>query len=131
MEIIFEDKGLKAVYFKEKKRILFIVDGYLNIDAAKQMYMTVFGFMKTNHVVSFLNDLTSLKGTFTNLTKWLFENMQDMIKIGLKYDALVISNDIFTQFAANDFAKKSTHLELQIFNNLSEAEKWLEERENR
>ncbi len=131
METIFEDKGLKAVYYKEKKRIHFYAEGYLNIDTAKQMYMTVFGFMKSNDVVSFLNDLTCLKGTFTNLSRWLFENMQDMIKIGLKYDALVISDDIFTQFAANDFAKRSTKLELQIFNNLNEAEEWLEERENR
>lgn len=128
MEKISEHSSCSAVYDAEKQRINFKFAGYLNIEEAKKMYNIVLEFMKKNEVISFLNDLKEVKGTFTNLTKWLFENMASMIELGLKYDALVLSDDIFTIFAADDFIKKATHLEVQVFKSNSEAEQWLDNR---
>lgn len=84
MKTIFEDNGLKAIYYNEKNRILFVAEGYLKLDIAKEMFKAVFKFMKTNKVESFLNDLTSLKGTFTSLNKWLMDNMSELVELGLK-----------------------------------------------
>ena len=129
MEVIYEAPSCKAVYKAENKRIHFEFNGYMNFEQATDMYKTVAEFMKSNQVQSFFNDLRELKGTFTKLTTWLFENMAGVVSLGLKYDALVLNNDVFSQFAAEDFAKKITVLDFQIFHSMSDAEQWLLERE--
>lgn len=127
-ELIYESESCKAVYIENNNRIFFEFKGYLKLDDAIEMYTKVLAFMRTNRVVSFLNDLTELQGSFTNLTRWIFENMKEIVSLGLKYDALVMNDDIFSQFAAEDFSKKVSAFEFMLFPKMSEAEKWLEER---
>lgn len=129
METIFETKFCKAFYFPEKKRILFEFHGYLDMEQAKQMYLAVMKMMEGRPVVSFLNDLRELKGTFTGLTNWILKNMMPVLQLGLRYDALVLNHDVFTIFAANDFASKISTLELQLFKSMDEAENWLSSKE--
>lgn len=130
METIYEHESCKAEFIAEKKRMFFTFTGYANLDAAKEMYGKVIEFMKSNPTISFLNDLTNMKGTFTQMNDWLIESVGIVVDLGLKYDAMVLSEDIFTAFAANSLAKKITRLEFQIFKKMEDADKWLEEREN-
>ncbi len=130
MEKVFNGNSCSVVYHKDKKRLTFTFVGYVNIDEAKLMYISILSFMKENPVVSFLNDLREIKGTFTNLNSWIIENMQPALGLGLKYDAMVLNSDIFSVFAANDFAKKVTKLELNLFKSMEEAERWLASRES-
>ncbi len=55
MKKVFEEKGLTAVYNSDQKRIEFVVEGYLDIERAKEMYKAVFEFMQSNPVVSFFS----------------------------------------------------------------------------
>ena len=126
MENIYKHSSCEANYLKDKQRMIFTFNGYINLDEAKKMYLTALDFMKVNQIVAFINDLREIKGTFTAMNKWLFENMRESIELGLKYDAMVLNEDIFTAFAANDFIKKVKILEVQIFKTLDEAEEWLD-----
>jgi hypothetical protein len=128
MTEIFNGKSCKAAYIAEKKWMVFIFDGIPNIDEAKNMYVQVLEFMKTHKTIAFINDLKKLKGTFTKMNNWVVEQMRPAIKMGLKYDALVVNDDIFTSFAINDLMKKVTGLEIQLFQQMEEAEKWLDEK---
>ncbi|NJN26156.1 MAG: STAS/SEC14 domain-containing protein [Cyclobacteriaceae bacterium] len=108
---------------------MFEFHGYLDMEQAKQMYLAVMKMMEGRPVVSFLNDLRELKGTFTGLTNWILKNMMPVLQLGLRYDALVLNHDVFTIFAANDFASKISTLELQLFKSMDEAENWLSSKE--
>lgn len=130
MEIIFESSSCKATYISEKKRIFFEFFGYANFEQAVEMYTIVLNFMKTHKVVSFFNDLREIKGTFTKITKWIFENIMEVVDLGLKYDALVLNNDVFAEFAAQDLASRIQIIDFQIFRSMTDAEEWLSEREN-
>lgn len=129
METVFETKFCKAYYLPEKKRMLFKFHGYADLEDAKQMYLEVMKVMEKKPVVSFLNDLREMKGTFTGLTGWILENVVPVLDLGLKYDALVLNQDVFTIFSANDFASKISNLELQLFKSMDDAEAWLSIRE--
>jgi hypothetical protein len=48
-----------------------------------------------------------------------------MIKHGLICSAIILPNDIFTKFAAQDLAKKVGHFQLQMFDNFRDAEAWV------
>ncbi len=128
--IFYKHESCEAAYLKDKKRMVFVNKGYINIDATKEMYQKALELMQTHKTVAFLNDLKYIKGTFTTMNAWLFENMKDSISLGLKYDAMVLNDDIFTAFAANDFVKNVKILEVQIFKTMEEAKKWLDSKED-
>lgn len=128
MTEIYKGKSCKATYMPEKKNILFEFEGIANIEEAKDMYVKVLEFMKTHKTISFINDLRLLKGTFTKLNAWVVEQMRPAIQMGLKYDAMVVNQDIFTSFAIDDLMKKVSVLEIQLFQTIEEAEKWISER---
>lgn len=117
-----------AEYSADKKRVIFTFSGYPKLDEHKDMYSKVFEFMRSNPVVAFMHDLRQIKGTFTQLNNWLVETFRPAVELGFRYAALILNNDVFTEFAAADIIKKTTIVQIQIFRNTEEAETWLDER---
>ena len=128
MKTLFEGKTCIAEYFPEKRRVIYTLNGYPNVDEHKKMYLEIFEFMKSNPVNAFMHDLRQMKGTFTQLNDWLVETFRPAIQLGLKYGALVLNNDVFTAFAASDVIKKATVVQIQVFKTVAEAEKWLDDK---
>ena len=128
MEIIFEGQTCKAVFIPEKKRVFYTMVGYAKPEEHKEMYVKVFEMMKTKPVVAFMHDLRQMKGTFTQLNDWLVETFRPAVELGFRHAALILNDDVFTAFAANDIINKVSIVQMQIFKNQEEAEKWLDER---
>lgn len=128
MEKIFEGRTCIAEYIPDKKRIFFNVNGYLDVEEQKKMYLKVFEFMKSNLVVAFMHDLRQMKGTFTNLNDFLVETFRPATELGFRYAALILNDDVFTAFAANDIISKAKVVQIQVFKSISEAEQWLDKR---
>jgi hypothetical protein len=128
MTEIFSGKSCKANYVEMKKQIVFEFDGIANIEEAKSMYVNVLEFMKTHRTIAFINDLRKLKGTFTKLNSWVVEQMKPAIQMGLRYDAMIVNQDIFTSFAIDDLMKKVSVLEIQLFQTMEDAQQWLNEK---
>ncbi len=126
MENFFEHETCEASYIKEKHRMFFKYNGYINLEETKNMYLKALELMKSHKTVSFLNDVRKMQGTFTGINAWLVENLQETISLGLRYDAMILNNDVFTAYATKDFSKMLTSLELQIFKSMEEAEAWLD-----
>ena len=125
MENVFEGKTCKAAYVPEKKTVLFTLVGYANIEEHKEMYKAVFEYMKKQPVIAFMHDLRQMKGTFTQINDWLIETFRPAVELGLKYVALIMNDDAFTAFAANDISKKMKIVELQMFRSQEDAESWI------
>jgi len=66
-KILFDGKTCQAEFLAEKRTVLYTLIGYINVEENKEMYMTVFEFMKTNKVIAFMHDFKQMKGTFTQL----------------------------------------------------------------
>ena len=127
MKKLFEGSTVIAEYMPDRQLVIYTLDGYVDIEEHKKMYLEIIEFMKTNKVVAFMHDLRNMKGTFTQINDWLVETFRPAIELGLKYSAMVLNDDIFTAFAANDIAGKVKIIKLQIFRSEADAEVWLDE----
>lgn len=127
MELLFKGKTSVAEYDEGKKCMSFTFDGYANVEEHKSMYVKAFEYMKTHTTEAFIMDFRNMKGTFTMLNDWVIETFRPAVAMGLKKTAMILNEDIFTQFAANDALKKVTLIKIQVFKDLEDADKWLAE----
>ncbi|MEQ9440894.1 MAG: hypothetical protein RIG62_17740 [Cyclobacteriaceae bacterium] len=123
---VFHGKTCQAVYDSENDRMLYSFNGYAVIDEHKAMYRKTMEFAKEHKVVSFMMDFRAMKGTFTFLNDWVIQTLTPAVALGLKKGAMVLNEDIFTAFSANDAISKVTLIQLQVFEDPEEARHWLE-----
>jgi hypothetical protein len=126
MEKIYENSFGKAFYEKENKIVHESYSGVVNPGLAMEVIQSVKAFSENNTVLGDIINLTDVRGTFTGINEYLSkEFFPILIKRGCVAFAMVLSNDIFTEFAANSLVKKLGAAEVQLFNNLNEGEKWV------
>jgi hypothetical protein len=80
-----------------------------------------------NHKVrAMLANLTQMQGTFTGALDFFEKEFYPtMIHHGLLSYAICVSNDVFTQYAATQLKRKAGNVEFHIYNNVEEAERWM------
>lgn len=78
-----------------------------------------------------LNDKSDVTGDWSEANDWLeFEWMPQAIHAGMHYLAHVYSSNMFSRLSARDlFLRVTPHLQMQNFNNRSEALHWLRARQ--
>ena len=128
MKEIYKSANSEVTYHEDTKTVRFELNGYLNQEDAKMMCLTAMDFLKRQQVPAFLHDFRKMKGTFTSLTGWIIKEMSPAIEMGLKYDAMIVNEDIFTTFAIEDFIKKTPRLNIKLFRSESDAIDWIAER---
>ncbi|MBN1950274.1 MAG: hypothetical protein JW801_03670 [Bacteroidales bacterium] len=127
MKTIFQGKSCIAEYNPEKFRISYTFEGYPNVEEHKVMYQKAMEFLHQNKTVAFIMDFRKMKGTFSMLNDWTIDFFRPAVQIGLKKSAMVLNEDIFTAFAADDALKKVKLIQIQIFRDLEAAEQWCSE----
>lgn len=125
MDKVFVCQSSIAEYDENKQTILITFDGYPNIDDHKKMYLEILEFMKSNKTFAFIMDFRKFKGTFTNLNDWVMDTLRPSAEKGLSKVAMVLNEDIFTAFSAQDSIKKAKLVEIQIFKEITPAETWI------
>lgn len=123
---IFEGVTCKAEYLPDRMVIYFTIFGYIEVEEHKQMYRDVLEFMKQKAVPAFVMDFKRAKGTFSPITGWVVRTLRPTLGFGLKFVAMIMNRDVFTQYAANDSIKKATAVQIQVFNHQDEAYRWIE-----
>lgn len=119
----------KTWYDEEKMILHDVYEGMVNAELSMEVFREQLRFAKDNKIIGGLTDITKLKGTFTNLNEYLEqEYLPFLIERGFVALAMVVSHDIFSQYAAKDLVQRMEGFELHIFENYNEAESWLEER---
>lgn len=123
--MIFEGTTCKAEYLDGKKIIYFDLMGYANVDEYKTMFHSVYNFMKLHKVTAFVHNLKNVKGTFANLTDWIVSELTPAVNLGLKSDAMIVRDDIYSSFPFRDTVRKvPATLKFQMFRERDEAELW-------
>lgn len=124
MKELFNGKTCKAEHSEEKRYILFTFNGYAKIEEHKEMYNQITEYIKKHPIVSIIMDFREMKGTFTGLNDWVIDKFRPLVALGLKKSGMILNDDIFTSFAADDASKKVKLIELQVFKTMEDCEKW-------
>ena len=126
MELIYENKYGKAEYDRAARIVRTQYTGVAVTEAIKDYLSKVILFSEKQPIRHGITNLTQLKGTFTGAMDFIEnEFYPKMIDNGLQTYAMVISNDIFTKFAADQLTKKiGGKLDWRVFSSIEDAEKW-------
>jgi hypothetical protein len=126
MELIYENKYGKAEYDSTTKTVRTQYIGISMVEPIIDYLRKVIQFSQKYPIRHGVTNLTQMKGTFTGAMDFIEnEFYPKMINNGLLTYAMVISNDIFTKFAAEELTKRiGGKLDWRVFSDLEEAEKW-------
>jgi hypothetical protein len=131
MEIINKNAFAIAKYARQTEVIYYEYVGMVNQSLGMVTIRKVMAFAEKNKVRAIVSDLSKMKGTFTSVNDFFEkEYYPHMIKHGLLCTAIIVSNDIFTRFAALDLSKRVGNFELQIFGIFDDGEAWVLQKAN-
>lgn len=126
MKIIEENAFSKAEYDEQSKIVYGKYVGVVDVEKSKQTFQAIVAFAKVTPVVGTCSDISDLKGTYSMLVGYIVEHVfPPLIENGLKKSAIVVSSDVFTLFATEHLLEEIPSHELQIFETVDEATKWL------
>lgn len=126
MELIGKNKHLTCHFDSENKVLHLIFEGVVNTDLTKEVTIKIIEFTKKNKVLGEFVDLSKMTGTFTHLIDYLTkEYYPKMLAQGMQCEAVVVSKDVFTKFAADTLIKKMGNFVMQTFHNREQALLWV------
>ncbi len=126
MELIIENRLGVVRYDKENQIVYNKYEGIPHDKPAMEILGALASFAETHGIKGALTDISGLKGTFTKLNRYMTEEYNPrLISSGFRARAVVVSRDVFTQFALNDLVKKTGDIQMNSFDKIEEAVKWL------
>ena len=77
-------------------------------------------------ITKWLADLRNMKGSFDGSRDWMIQEiMPKLIQGGLLFEAIVLPKNIFAKLSTRDAIMKIENFELRQFDDLEEANAWL------
>lgn len=128
---ILSNKLVDVYYESNAKLLVYDWHGMVDFDLGIQTFKTTMQFIQTSTCHFVLHDATKMTGTFTKLNKFMSEEVApNFEKHGGQRSAMVISSDVFSLFAINQYLKltKTNKIELKVFQQRAAALKWLGEK---
>lgn len=127
--IIAQNKLATTTFFDEKKKLVSLYKGRVNIDLALEHLANVVEFYHSNSVNGSVADLHKLVGSYAKVMDYLVESYYPAaVKSGLKIQAYVVSQDLINEnlgFRLDGLAAKFGILS-SVFTSRKEAETWVD-----
>lgn len=131
MALIGRNKDGVAEYDAANRMVSYKFDGIFNMDSTVELTKLVLKFSEENSIQGILVNIQNLTGTFTKLNGYFVnEYFPPLIARGLKCHAMVVPNDVFTKFSADQLTQKMGAFTMKNFNDLEQANQWLLEHIN-
>ncbi len=122
MEQIFNDSGLSMEFDRETKILYRVLKGRIKEKVARDLLDAEIEFAKNNQILATFTDAREQTGTFTMVNNKIAQEVVPiLVKSGVICTAMVVSRDVFGEFAAKDLLKKVDQFEFQIFQDYDEA----------
>ena len=131
MEVILKNAMVEVFFDRNRKLMIYEWHGLVNASIGIETFKSTMAFVKNNPCHLVLHDATHIKGTFTKMNDFMrTEVAPNFEKHGGLRSALVMSKDVFTIFAINQYLKvaKTNTAETKLFSTRDQAMKWLEEK---
>ncbi|MCZ8215849.1 MAG: hypothetical protein O9262_06385, partial [Cyclobacteriaceae bacterium] len=125
------NKFVTVTYNADLKLLTYKWTGIVNYDLGVEAFKKTMQFIQNYPCYFVLHDATEMSGTFTRLNDFMSKEVAlNFEKHGGKRSALVISSDVFSVFAINQYLKvvKTNNVEIKLFRNLDSAMEWLKEK---
>jgi len=124
-----ENKTTNAVYDSRTNAAIGTFVGFLTPEEFKTVANQLLSILETKRLKKQLNDIKQMKVLKPEVQEWLNTDwIPRAQKIGLKYFAFVVPDDIFGKMSmdgANKNAQNAFGIEIQYFNNVDAAKNWL------
>ncbi|HCT29183.1 MAG TPA: hypothetical protein DIW31_00250 [Bacteroidales bacterium] len=124
-----KENGSSAVYDMKTNAAIGTFIGFLSPEEFKAIANQLLDILESKKIKKQLNDIKLMKVLKPEVQEWLnTEWFPKAQKIGLRYFAFVVPDDIFGKMSmdgANKKAKDTFGIEIQYFNTLENAKNWL------
>jgi len=129
MKKIIENDFGKAFYDESTAIVYETYNGVVDPKLAVEVVESVKNFGKDNKIKGDVINLKGVTGTFTGINDYLAKEFFPILtEWGCVAFAMVLSKDVFMEFAANSLLKKLSVAEIQLFNDLKKGTDWVNEK---
>jgi hypothetical protein len=131
MDTLISNKFVLVTYNADLKLLTYQWTGMVNFDLGVEAFKKTMQFIQTHPCHFVLHDATGMAGTFTKLNDFMSKEVAlNFEKHGGKRSALVVSSDVFSLFAINQYLKvvRTNSVEIKLFRNVEAGMAWLKEK---
>jgi len=124
---LIAENTMGSAHYDSKKQILhFEFHGIIYPKLGYEVFDAVLEFTKTHKVKGTFHELGKLEGTFAMMNEYFYTVFfPPMIAQVLLCSAVVVSKDIFTQFAVESLIQKMDDYVIQTFKNPEKGYEWV------
>jgi len=98
----------------------------------KALHYQIIDLVEKNKFTHLISDIVEVEGAFGEMTEWfLTEFNPKMVELGMTYEAIIQSKNLFSQLSAEDLVENSQLKEIgyhmRLFDSAEKALEWFEE----
>jgi len=125
--IVIYENSLGGAQFDPKTQIVHLeFKGVVSPKLGYEIFDAVLEFIKTTKVKASFHDISKLEGTFAMMNEYLFTKFfPTMVAQGHSYGAIIVSENVFTQFAIESLLQETDGNFTQTFKNHERGYQWL------
>lgn len=106
--------------------IFITYSGLVNVELGSKILEKALETIKEKKCPGYVVDTKEVKGTFTMTNDYIAnEWMPQAVANGCKYNGVIVSSDIFTQFATKSLEKKANGITMKIFDRIEDVITWI------
>ncbi len=100
--------------------------GMVNIKLGNELLDKALEIIKEKKCPGYIVDTSKVHGTYTMANEYIInEWIPEALKNGCKYNGVIVSSDIFTQFATGSLEKKISGMTIKMFYQVSDVTDWI------
>jgi len=100
--------------------------GVVNVSLATEILVKALEIIKEKKCPGYVVDTGDVKGTYTMANDYIAnEWIPEALANGCKYNGVIVSKDIFTQFATKSLEKKVSGMTVKIFDQMENVIDWI------
>ena len=127
-ELIFKNDFGVCEIDNEYNWIFITYAGTVNVKLGSEVLVKALEVIKAKKCPGYVIDSKNVKGTFTMSNDYITnEWMPQALANGCKYNAVIVSTDIFTQFAVQSLEKKVNGITMKMFNQQEDVINWIKD----
>ncbi len=100
--------------------------GIVNVKLGNEILEKALEIIKEKNCPGYVVDTSAVKGTYTMANDYIAnEWMPQALANGCKHNAVILSSDIFTQFATEALEKKVSGMTIKMFDQMQDVIVWI------
>ncbi len=125
-ELIFKNNFGTCELNKEFNWIFLTFSGVVNVKLGNELLGKALDTIKVKKCPGYVVDSSRVKGTYTMANDYIAnEWVPQALVNGCKHNAVIVSSDIFTQFATQALEKKVNGIKIKLFDKMEDVVVWI------